>query len=71
MTSPQQRRVDAYLNTVGRLEPEITPIDADAAFASIAISLKRIADRLDVIGALAAEIVPGRVVEKINPNNVW
>lgn len=40
----EKERVDAYLNTIGRLEPDITPIDADAAWASIAISLKRLAD---------------------------
>lgn len=38
---------NAYLNTIARLEPEITPIDMTAAAASIAISLKRIADSLD------------------------
>lgn len=41
------KRVDAYLNTVGRLEPEITPVDLPAAGASIAISLRRIADSLE------------------------
>ena len=35
---------NAYLKTVDRLEPEICPIDTTAALASIAISLKRIAD---------------------------
>ena len=38
---------NAYLNTVHRLEPDITPIDLPAAAASIAISLKRIADALE------------------------
>lgn len=38
---------DAYLKTVERLEPEITPIDTPAALASIAISLRRIADLLE------------------------
>lgn len=36
-----------YLETVSRLEPEIHPIDAAAAYASVSISLKRIADALD------------------------
>lgn len=50
---------DAYLKTVERLEPEITPIDTPAALASIAISLKRIADLLEKeeqrkVGAKAA-----------------
>lgn len=39
--------VDAYLKTIERLEPDITLIDKDAALASIAISLKRIADVLE------------------------
>lgn len=33
-----------YLETVARLEPEIAMIDAEAFYASAAISLKRIAD---------------------------
>ena len=37
---------DAYLNTVARLEPSIAMIDRDAALASIAVSLRRIADAL-------------------------
>jgi hypothetical protein len=43
------RRVDAYLETAKRLEPEITMIDRDYTLTSIAISLKRIADKLDII----------------------
>lgn len=38
---------NAYLDTVGKLEPEIHPIDAGAFYASAAISLKRIADTLE------------------------
>ncbi len=53
MTSPEADRVKAYMETVGRLEPDITPIDHDAAMASIAISLKRLADVLDEFGLLA------------------
>jgi hypothetical protein len=41
-------KVDAaYLHTVDRLEPAIHPIDAGAGWASVAISLKRIADSLE------------------------
>ncbi len=47
MTKPERGRVDAYLDTVERLEPEIAMIDAGAAYASIAISLKRIADAME------------------------
>ncbi len=43
----EQEKVDAYLDTVARLEPSIAMIDRDAALASIAISLRRIADTLD------------------------
>ena len=43
---PRDESLDAYLATVDRLEPNITPIDVTGAAASIAISLKRIADIL-------------------------
>ena len=46
---------EEYLNTVKRLEPDIHPIDAGAFYASAAISLKRIADALDTIIALAKQ----------------
>lgn len=46
-STPEGQRVDAYLDTVARLEPDIVPIDLSAAAASIAISLKRIADSLE------------------------
>jgi hypothetical protein len=36
-----------YLDTIDRMEPDIAAIDATAGWASIAISLKRIADALD------------------------
>jgi hypothetical protein len=36
-----------YLATIDRLEPEIAPIDSAAGWASIAVSLKRIADSLE------------------------
>lgn len=38
---------DEYLKTVERLEPDICCIDTGAGLASIAISLKRIADALE------------------------
>jgi len=38
---------DSYLKTVNRLEPEICCIDTGGALASIAISLKRIANSLE------------------------
>lgn len=41
--------LESYLNTVARLEPDITPIDLTGAAASIAISLKRIADVLEFL----------------------
>ena len=37
---------EEYLDTVQRLEPDISPVDRDGALTSIAISLKRIADAL-------------------------
>lgn len=44
--SAEKERVDGYLGTVDRLEPDIHPLDTPAALASIAISLKRIADAM-------------------------
>ena len=38
---------DAYLNTVNRIEPDVCPLDQAGALASIAISLRRIADALE------------------------
>ena len=51
----EQERVDAYLDTVKRMEPDIAMVDRDAALASIAISLKRIADVLEEIQRMAKE----------------
>jgi hypothetical protein len=42
---------DDYQNTVARMEPDIASIDAAGFYASAAISLKRIADALEVIAA--------------------
>lgn len=45
----EKDRVDVYLETLKRLEPGIATVDMiyrDAALASIAISLRRIADAL-------------------------
>ncbi len=42
---------DDYLDTVDRMEPDVTPVDRDGAMASIAISLKRIADALEFFAA--------------------
>lgn len=46
--SAEQEKVDGYLATIARLEPELHMVDRDASLASIAISLKRIADALDI-----------------------
>jgi hypothetical protein len=40
---------DIYLDTIARMEPEIAMVDASAALASIAISLKRIADTSNTV----------------------
>lgn len=40
----EKERVEGYLDTIGRLEPNIHMIDAATFYASAAISLKRIAD---------------------------
>lgn len=44
----EQERVDGYLDTIDRIEPNINMIDPGAFYASAAVSLKRIADALCV-----------------------
>lgn len=44
--SGEAERVDAYLGTLARMKP-VAMVDQEASLASIAISLKRIADALD------------------------
>lgn len=53
--SGEKERVSAYLDTVARLEPEIAPVDLPAGIASIAISLKRIADGIEKIVEMLEE----------------
>lgn len=55
----EAERAQGYLETVARLEPNISMIDRDAALASIAISLKRIADALDNPEGLRLAILNG------------
>ena len=38
---------DVYLETLAKMEPDIAAVDECAALASIAISLKRIADTIE------------------------
>lgn len=47
MSVPAEEPVNAYLDTVARIEPDIAMLDAGAALASIAISLRRIADAVE------------------------
>ncbi len=60
---------DAYLDTVARMEPEIAMVDTGGAAASIAISLKRIADSLeklaDCVDAHDAGIIRSLLMEKL------
>jgi hypothetical protein len=44
MVPMRESDANAYLETIERLEPNISPIDASAFYGSVAISLKRIAD---------------------------
>lgn len=44
---PEADKVSPYHNTLIRMEPDLTMVAEGAALASIAISLKRIADALD------------------------
>jgi len=41
--------LENYLATIESIEPDISPIDASAFYASAAISLKRIADALEML----------------------
>ena len=47
MGDREKKAVDDYMATINRLEPDVSPIDASAFYASAAISLKRIADSLE------------------------
>ena len=47
--SGEKERVDAYLDTINRIEPDIAMIDTGAALASIAISLRGINLALEAI----------------------
>ena len=49
---------DVYLKTIDRLEPDIAMIDAAAGWASVAISLKRIADTLEKIRIILERVEP-------------
>lgn len=51
MSSSEADRVQAYLDTVARLEPDISPVDRDGALTSIAISLRRIADAMQELNS--------------------
>jgi hypothetical protein len=45
----EKEKVEGYLATIDRLEPNLHVIDASTYYASAAISLKRIADSLEQI----------------------
>lgn len=45
----EKERVDAYMDTLSRMEQDIAMVDRDAALASIAISLCKIAITLEDI----------------------
>lgn len=48
---------EEYLETIKRMEPDICAVDAAAGWASIAISLKRLADSQDkMLALMTAEI---------------
>lgn len=48
------RAADAYQDTVRRIEP-VAMMDADYTLASIAVSMKRIADTLDALLTMAKD----------------
>ena len=58
------KEVNAYIETVARMEPEIAMVDNGAAAASISISLKRIADALETIASRDHTEQLGSVIER-------
>lgn len=58
----EKERVNAYLETVKRLEPDMAIVDHDAALASIAISIKRIADSLDNLQRVFVKTPDGSIL---------
>lgn len=62
-TSAEFAQDDPYLGTIKRMEPDIACVDHAAAMASIAISLKRIADALC---ELAYGDADSRIADKIS-----
>ena len=61
---------DVYLNTLNRMESDIAVVDRDGAMASIAISLKRIADALDNPNNLLymANVIEGAIYRGLSKN---
>jgi hypothetical protein len=60
-----EKRVDVYLATIERMEPGIAMVDRDAALASIAISLKRIADAINspnAYGEVGSAAIAGAIL---------
>ena len=54
---------DVYQGTIARLEPNISMIDQGAALASIAISLRRIADAMEGVCSVTQESNPRRLLD--------
>lgn len=54
----ERQRVDAYMDTIRRMEPDIAAVDVTGALPSIAISLKRIADAHDEMLELMRHYLP-------------
>lgn len=50
--------LDVYLATLAKMEPNLTSVDRDASLASIAISVKRIADSLAELLSIAKDELP-------------
>lgn len=53
----EKQRVEGYLATVDRLEPDIHMIDAGAFYASMAISARRQADAAEQQAAVITEYI--------------
>lgn len=49
MASAKEDRVEGYLATISRLEPEVYHTDQSAWGTSLAISVKRLADQAEIL----------------------
>lgn len=67
----EKAKANAYLATLGRVEPEIAMINPETFYASAAINLKRIADALDAKNKLTAREMHTQEVADEDRHDDW